>query len=409
MNETVDVAIVGAGPYGLSLAAHLRGAGVRYRQFGLPLNLWRTAMPRGMYLKSQGFASSLSDPSGRYTLAQFCRETGRDYADCGMPVSLKTFLAYGAWFQQHQAPDVEEVLVTEITGSRGQYELALSDGGYARARSVVVAAGVEHFAHIPGMLSGLPPELCSHSSAHTDPGAFRGREVVVLGRGQSALEFAALLHESGASVQLVTRAPGISWNGLPLDPARPLLRRLREPEAGLGSGWGTWFYSRHPRWFRHLPAPTRVQLARTALGPAGAWWLRDRVEERFPTRLGHSLQWAEPAGDRVRLRLRGPGGEASTLTAEHVIAATGYRPDAGRLPFLSSQLRARLRTIDRTPQVEWDFQSSVPGLFFMGAAVAPTFGPVMRFVYGADYAARLVTSRLAAGARTSRTVEGAGR
>ncbi|MDR7300174.1 NAD(P)-binding domain-containing protein [Haloactinomyces albus] len=409
MKETVDVAIVGAGPYGLSLAAHLRGAGIRYRQFGLPLNLWHTAMPQGMYLKSQGFASSLSDPSGRYTLAAFCRETGRDYADCGVPVSLETFRAYGEWFQQHQAPDVEEVLVTEITGRQGNYELVLSNGDRARARTVVVATGIEHFARIPGALSGLPSELCSHSSAHVDLGAFRGREVVVIGAGQSALESAALLHESGAAVRLVARTSGISWNGLPLALDRPLLRRMREPEAGLGSGWSTWFYSRQPRWFRHLPALTRVRLARTAMGPAGAWWLRDRVEDRVPLQLDQSVQWAEPDNGHVRLGLRSSGGESSVLTAEHVIAATGYRPDIRRLPFLSPQLRAQLRTIDHTPHVGADFQSSVPGLFFMGAAVAPTFGPVMRFVYGSDYAVRLVTNRLAGSARTPRTVERAGR
>lgn len=409
MKETVDVAIVGAGPYGLSLAAHLRGAGVRYRQFGLPLNLWRTAMPQGMYLKSQGFASSLSDPDGAYTLAAFCRETGRDYADCGVPVSLENFLDYGRWFRQRQALEVEEVLVTDISSRGGHYELALSDGERTRARAVVVATGIEHFSRIPQALSCLPPELCSHSSAHVDLGAFRGREVVVVGAGQSALESAALLHESGAAVHIVARAPGIAWNGLPLALDRPLWQRMREPEAGLGSGWSTWFYSRQARWFRHLPVPTRVRLARTAMGPAGAWWLRERVEGRVPTRLNSYLEWAAPGSHRVRLGLRGADGESSVLTADHVIAATGYRPDIERLPFLGQRLRTQLRTVDRTPQVGWDFQSSSPGLFFMGPAVTPTFGPAMRFVYGADYAVRLVTSRLATNGVRRRPAVGAGR
>ena len=67
MSEIVDVAIIGAGPYGLSLAAHLSAAGLSYRHFGVPMRLWRGAMPKGMYLKSQGFASNLSDPEGTHT------------------------------------------------------------------------------------------------------------------------------------------------------------------------------------------------------------------------------------------------------------------------------------------------------------------------------------------------------
>ena len=73
---------------------------------------------------------------------------------------------------------------------------------------------------------------------------------------------------------------------------------------------------------------------------------------------------------------------------DHVIAATGYRPNVSRLTFLDEHLRAGIRTVASTPVVGKDYQSSVPGLYFMGPAVAPTFGPVMRFVYGADHAAR---------------------
>ena len=83
------------------------------------------------------------------------------------------------------------------------------------------------------------------------------------------------LHECGAKVQLVARRKKLSCNGQPLPLNRPLLQRIREPEVGLGSGWGTWFYSLHPELFRHLPEGVRVQRAKTALGPAGACWLPD--------------------------------------------------------------------------------------------------------------------------------------
>jgi FAD-dependent urate hydroxylase len=395
MSGTVDVAIVGAGPYGLSVAAHLRGAGPSFRHFGLPMKLWRENMPRGMFLKSQGFASNLSDPDGAFTLEAFCRTTGRRYADYGLPVSLDTFVAYGQWFQTQRAPGVEETLVTRVAAKDGQFELGLANGDVAHARQVVLAIGVEHFANMPEQLSGLPESLCTHSSAHTDLSVFRGQQVIVVGAGQSALETGALLHEAGASVQVVMREAAVRWNGEPLALDRPLVQRMREPEAGLGSGWGTWFYSRKPGLFRHLPESTRVRRARTALGPAGASWLRERVEGKIPLLTGCALDWAKAEGNGVHLGLVTGSGERSELAADHVIAATGYRPDILRMSFLDQSLASRLRTVANSPAVGRDYESSVPGLFVVGPAVAPTFGPVMRFVYGADHAAGTVGRRLA--------------
>jgi FAD-dependent urate hydroxylase len=410
MTGMTDVAIVGAGPYGLSAAAHLRAAGVSVRQFGLPMHLWRAKMPRGMFLKSQGFASNLSDPGAECTLSAFCRATGRPYADYGLPVALDTFVAYGAWFQASLGLEVDEVLVTRITAADGGYQLSLADGSVARARQVVLAVGVEHFAYLPSELRGLPGTLCTHSSAHTDLGALHGQRVVVIGAGQSALESAALLHESGAAVQLVMREREVAWNGAPLALDRPLLQRLREPEAGLGSGWSTWFYSRCPDLFRHLPRSTRIYRARTALGPAGASWLRGRVEGEFPILPGHALDRAEATPDGVRLRLTSRAGVPTELDADHVIAATGYRPDLRRLTFLGDGLRARLATVASTPVVDRDYQSTAPRLYVVGPGVAPTFGPVMRFVYGADHAARTVARRVSATAgRPARVAMAAGR
>jgi thioredoxin reductase len=406
MSSTVDVAIVGAGPYGLSVAAHLRGAGVRFRQFGLPMKLWRENMPRGMFLKSQGFASNLSDPDGTHTLQAFCRAAGLPYADYGLPVPLDTFVAYGEWFRAQRASGLEETLVTQVSAKDGQFELSLANGDVASARQVVLAIGVEHFAYIPDQLSWLPESVCTHTSVHTDLSVFRGQQVVVVGAGQSALESAALLHESGASVQLVIRKPKVNWNGAPLAPDRPLLRRLREPEAGLGSGWSTWFYSRKPSLFRRLPESTRVFRARTALGPAGASWLRERVEGQFPVLTDQAIDRAIAGPGGARLGLVTSAGAHSDLAADHVLAATGYRADLRRMAFLDPQLASQLATVANTPAVGRGYESSVPGLYVVGPAVAPTFGPVMRFVYGADHAAGTVSRRLAAtaGRRTTGSV-----
>lgn len=399
MNDLVDVAIVGAGPYGLSLGAHLGAAGVRFRQFGLPMQLWRDAMPAGMFLKSQGFASNLSDPAGRHTLRAFCRRTDRDYADYRLPVPLETFVAYGEEFQRTQVPHLEELMVSNVTrvaghDEPGHFELSLADGSVARTRTVVVATGVQHFSHLPGTLAALPSQVCTHTCAHDDLGVFAGRDVAVVGAGQSALESAALLHESGAIVTVLARTSTLAWNGIPLALERPLWQRLREPEATLGSGWSSWFYSTQPNLYRRLPAARRVRTARTALGPAGAAWLRPRMDGKIRTLLGHSVRWAEPDAGGARLGLRTRDGNTSDIMVDHVLAATGYRTDLDRLSFLDAGLRASVHTLASSPAVGADFQSSVPGLYFIGPAVAPTFGPVMRFVCGSDFAARTVARAL---------------
>jgi thioredoxin reductase len=399
VSDAVDVAIVGAGPYGLALAAHLRAAGVKMRQFGQPMHLWRAQMPRGMFLKSQGFASNLSDPHGTHTLAAFCRATGRSYADYGQPVRLDDFVAYGDWFAGELTNGLEPTLVTRLTSDSGQFQLRLADGRTATARRVVLATGVEHFAHMPPILSGH--ELVNHSSTITDPAAFTGMRVAIVGRGQSALETAALLSENGATVEVITRSPAVAWNGPPLLPDRPLSQRLREPEAGLGSGWSTWFYSNHPSLFRHLPEQTRIYRARTALGPAGAAWLRPRIEGRVPIRTSELVHEVRDSADGVTLGLVSRHGERSEVRADHVIAATGYRPDLRRLAFLDDALRARIRTVASTAAVDATYQTSVEGLYMIGPAVAPVFGPVMRFVYGTSHAAQTVARHLTATARST--------
>lgn len=391
--SSVDVAIVGAGPYGLSLAAHLRARGVGYRHFGVPMGLWRAAMPKGMFLKSHGFASNLSDPAGTHTLEAFCAATGRGYAPIGRPVPLADFVSYGQWFQSECGLAVEEKTVSNITARAGGFTLDV-DGEPVLARKVVIAVGPGHFAYMPEVLSELPAELCTHSSGHADPAAFAGREVVIIGAGQSALELAGLMHENGTAVRVLARG-SVLWNGAPRIPPVPLIDRVKSPEAGLGDGWKLWFYANFPGVFRRLPSEVRVPRARRVLGPAGANWLRDRVEGHVPILTGHSVTWAKPLDGRVRLGIDGPRQESTELEADHVIAATGYRVRLDRLTLLSAEIRSRLKALDGSPAVGPDYQSSVTGLYFIGTAVAPTFGPVARFVYGARHAASTLAPRLA--------------
>ena len=220
----------------------------------------------------------------------------------------------------------------------------------------------------------------------------------MIGGGQSALETAALLHEAGAEVRLLVRRTSIVWNGAPKLRRRSLGDRMRHPMSNLGPGLGPWVYSNAPMLFCYLPRRLRIARVQNALGPAGAWWLRDRVVGQLPIMLGHFVSEAEIRGERVLLHLQGPDGTFRQVTTDHVIAATGYRFALGSLPFLSEHLLSQLGSVQQTPILSSNFESSIPGLYFTGLASANQFGPAMRFLHGADYTARRVCHHIVGGA-----------
>jgi len=393
------VAVIGAGPYGVSIAAHLQSAGMDFRIFGRPMYRWLCQMPKGMFLKSEGCASSLSDPTARHTLARYCAERGLPYGERGAPVSLEVFTQYALSFQRALAPNVEEVMVEGVEASGDGFELRLADGATMRASKVIVATGLEHTAHIPPVLAGLPSEFLSHSAENYDLSRFKGRDVTVIGAGQSALEAAALLSEEGATVRLIVRNPSLAWNQTPKFVRRQLYQRLRRPVSNLGEGLELWVCCTAPTLFHCLPQRIRFERVKTVLGPAGAWWLKDRVVGRVQTFLGHFVRRAEARGDRAVLQVAGQDGQVLALTTDHVIAATGYRFDLQRLPFLSQSLKSRLRAEQRQPVLSSHFESSVSGLYFTGLASASCFGSAMRFLHGADYTARRVSQHIFTGQR----------
>ena len=178
-----------------------------------------------MHLKSEGFASNLYDPEGKFTLEAYCAERDIPYGDIGVPVAIETFIAYGLEFQRRWVPEVENVEIISLKESGGYFELTTSSGEILRARRVVIAAGIVRFAYLPPLLAGIPGALVSHSSQHSDLSGFKGRKVAVLGAGASALDIAALLLHSGAEVELVARRQNIPFHDPPNEP-RPLLKRL---------------------------------------------------------------------------------------------------------------------------------------------------------------------------------------
>jgi thioredoxin reductase len=392
--ETVDTAIIGAGPYGLSIAAYLAASNVEYRLFGSPMNTWKERMPDGMLLRSEGFASNICDPSGKHTLERYTDEQHLSVGEWMNQTPVEVYRDYGAWFIDRIGLPVEDVQLEHLSRADDGFDLSFFGGEPLRAKRVVLAIGLTHFAHVPTELRGVPDDLLSHSSNLLKPSDVAGRKITIVGAGQSALETAALLHEQDADVTVVGRGRELNWHGVPPPLDRPVIDRIRAPIGGLGVGWSSWLAEHVAPVFYYLPASKRVELVGRTFGPAGAWWLRDRVEGKVPVLLGRTVRAARPHAGSVDLMLAGPEGEEH-LSTDYVISATGYRVDLGRLAFLDASLRAQIRTTASSPTLSRGFESSVPGLYFAGAAAAHSWGPVMRFVVGAERAAPTIARHLA--------------
>lgn len=390
-----EVVIIGAGPYGLSIAAHLKACGIEFRIFGSPMHTWLTQMPKGMRLKSEGFASSLYDPNSTFTLEDYCKEHGVPYADVGLPVPLETFAAYGLEFQKRFVPELENKLVVSVRRSSSGFEVGLEDREVVTARKLVIAVGISHFAYVPPILSALPEEFVSHSSRHSSLDHFKGREVTVVGAGASALDLAALLHEAAAAVQLVARKPIIRFHDPPEKGPATFWTRFRNPITGIGPGWKLYFYTNAPLVFHYLPQRFRFEAVRRTLGPAPGWFIKDQVVGKVPFNLGLNITEAKVLNGRVSLQLTDNTGSQRTLVSDHVIAATGYKVDLRRLTFLDAEIQEGIRSVDQAPVLSSNFESSWPGLYFVGTAAASCFGPLLRFAYGAGFTARKLSRHIA--------------
>ena len=389
--SAVDVAIIGAGPYGLALATHLRRRGIEHRIFGPPMETWRGMSP-GMFLKSLGFATNVYTPHRHFTLPEYCLARGLEEYE---PIQIADFARYGVWVQQQLVPYVEEAKVTELRRIKDQFALTLETGEHVRARRVVVAAGLSYYERIPGVLSELPRELASHTADHGDFTPFAGSDVTVVGGGQSALQAAALLHENGAQVRMVVRQD-VHWGGhMPKGQQRSLIERVRVPGSVLGHGRDNWVLQHAPMLMHYLPEERRLRFTREHLGPGGAWWLRDRVEGKFPIQQRCEVREATIKQGKVCLRVHEQGLGESNILTDHVIGGTGYVVDVDRLAFMNQELAREIRRVERAPVLSRHFETSVQGLYFVGPAAAPSFGPLFRFVAGAAYAVPTVARHLA--------------
>lgn len=381
-----DVAIIGAGPYGLSAAAHLRAKGIDARVFGKPMEFWANKMPHGMLLRSPREASNLSDPDRAFTLDAY--ETVSNSEPCA-PVPLDTFVKYGRWFRHQLGSDLDQRNVLRVERDHPGFRLTLEDGEEIRFRTVVVAAGIGAFNKKPSVFDNFSASQVSHCYEGRDIRGFTGKRVAVIGGGQSALESAALLHEAGAQVEVIARQSRINWIGQHswlhhLGPISSMLYSSHDVgPAGISR------LVAYPRITALVPLSLRDKIRKRAVRPAGARWLPDRLGNVKIT-TGRYVCRAAMRGDEIELSLD----DGSQRHVDHVLLGTGYQVDISRYDFLPPELAQTIQQFDGYPTLGSGFRSSVSGLHFIGATAARSYGPLLNFVAGTEFASRELTRNL---------------
>jgi len=402
--DTCDVAVLGAGPYGLSVASHLRQSKfMDLRVLGEPMSFWERHMPAGMLLRSPRVASNIPDPARRFTLDTYEKGNGNRFAvkvpstvtedfvgrEMAKQVPLQDFIKYGHWFLRQADLPIDSRVVSNVELAWGGFRLVFEDGKSLEAGRVVVAAGIAPFAHIPETFAGLPSCSVSHTSHHSDLSKFRDKEVLVIGGGQSALESAVLLDEGGACAAVLVREPVVHWLGIKHRWMHgEMAAWMFYGPADVGPP-GVSLLVQRPNLYRRLPRTTQDLWGTRAIRPAASCWVRARTANvRIHT--GRFVVSARPEGERVRVRLD----DGSERVFDHVLLGTGYRVDIERYPFLSAQVLAKIERVGGFPVPDEGFETSLPGMHFVGAPAAWSFGPLMRFVAGAEFASPAVAHRI---------------
>lgn len=382
-----EVIVIGAGPYGLSAGAHLKRKGIKACVLGEPMEFWASKMPEGMLLRSPREASNLSDPDSAFTLDAYEAAVGKQPA---APVPLDTFVAYGKWFRQQLGSDLDTRKVAEVERENELFRVTMQDGQIIRSKRVVVAAGIGQFKRKPEVFGNLPESQASHCYERRGILNFAGKRVVVIGAGQSALESAALLHEAGASVEIISRQPFFRWVGIHgwLHHMGPISKMLYTKHDVGPAGISRLVAM--PNLVSCIPLGTRDKIRKRAVRPAGSKWLIERTKD-IKTSHGRSVVQAISSGDAVRLKLD----DGSEREVDHIVMGTGYSADIAKYEFLSRDLVAKVNQFDGYPRLRRGFQSSVPGLHFLGATAARSFGPLLYFVTGTEFACKELVGYLA--------------
>ncbi|GAC1565340.1 MAG: hypothetical protein NVS3B14_02710 [Ktedonobacteraceae bacterium] len=364
--------VVGAGPYGLGVSAHLKARGIPALVLGKPMELWKK-MPAGLCLKSIWTASSLTDPDGKYSIDRYIAEKRLSRLE---PIPLPFFLDYAQWFQDNTRPDIDDTYVQTLALDGKGYHIELADGRSVKAKNVIVAAGISAFMHVPDYAQDLPESHAGHTGVHKDLSRFKDKHVVVVGNGQSALEYAAMLNEEGAHVELLARG-AVRWHTKVLYDHTGPARHIFYPPGDVGPPGINWLVA-FPQMYSRFPDRIKYPMHRRAVLPGGAKWLRPRVEGKMCITEQTEIVKTTPQGETLCLKLS----DGTSREIDYLFLGTGYKHDFRKLTFIDPVLRGQIQEKDGYPILNKWYESSASHLYFVGALAGRTFGPTCRFISG---------------------------
>ena len=371
----VSLLVIGAGPYGVAIAAHARARGLDTAIVGRPMRLWREHMPPGMFLRS-GPDWHL-DAGGVHTFEAYLGTRGLAAAAVD-PVPLDVFLGYTDWFIAATGLGIRDDIVTRLRRGGGRFVADLASGGRIVADRVVAATGIAPFQRRPAWAGGLPAAVVTHTCDLIDFAPLAGTRVLIVGGRQSAYEWAALAADHGAAaVHVVHRHPTprfekVSWRFVDAYVEQSIAER---------------------GWWRRLPAAEQQAIGRR-------FWEVGRLtlEPWLPARLPASRVESHPDAEVVSATAAGEGvsvrlSTGRRLDVDRVVLATGYAPQLAKLDYLAP-LVGDVAQADGFPVLDEGFQSSVPGLYFTGFAATRDFGPFFGFTKGCPAAATILVREL---------------
>jgi FAD-dependent urate hydroxylase len=371
--SSTDLLILGAGPFGLALAAYAQEQGIAHQVVGVPMGFWRNNMPEGMLLRSTCDWSL--DPLGIHSIDAYLDKLGKRCRQVE-PLSRDFYLDYASWFQEQKAIRSIDRRVTSLVSDRADLIAITENGGRIRSRCVVLAIGFGNFAHVPPELAPMfPRDRYHHTCDLVDFRQLEGRRVLIIGGRQSAFEWTALIREAGAE------AVHVSYRH-----DTPLFTT---------SDW-SWVngivdrMSADPGWYRRLSAEEKVQLNRR-------FWEEGRLklEPWLASRIDHPTIRLHPNTQVKDTRVGDSGihvtlDNEEVLTVDEVVFATGYRVDLQRVPFLANGLLSSLQVRDGFAELDVQFQTNVPGLYITSLAATRDFGSFLAFTVSVRAQAHII-------------------
>ncbi len=382
MKTSVDLLVIGAGPFGLAATAAAREHGIDTLVLGDPMGFWRSNMPAGMLLRS-GLDWHL-DPFDEYTMERYLDERGQTAQEVE-PLTREFYLDYVAWFQERRGLAPEPVMVDRLDRAPNDagFVVTLEDGRAIAARRVVLALGMGPFAHVPDELAALfPPGRGVHTRDAVDFAHLAGRRCLILGGRQSAFEWAALIREAGSSeVHVVHRHPSPAFADADWSWVNPVVDDM----------------AADPGWFRSLSPADQQEYGRRLWAEG-----RLKVEPWLEARVNRDGVTVWP-GSQVVACNESPAGALAVvldggaeLMVDDVIYATGFKVDLARIPLLANgNLLAQIETRNGFPVLSEQFESSAPGLSITSMAAGQDFGPFFGFTVAARTSAKIIGGALA--------------